>query len=63
MNVPLTSEQSNAVRDLEVRARALGTRCELHFTLDWRVLIVIGDREFASIDDAVEHLLILEAAR
>ncbi len=63
MNVPLTPKQSNAVRDLEVRARALGTRCELHFILDWRVLIVIGDQEFASIGDAAEHLASLEAAR
>ena len=63
MNAPLTAGQADAIRDLEVCARALGTRCELHFTLDFRVLLRIGDQEFASIADTGEHLASLEAAR
>lgn len=56
MNVPLTPEQSSAVHALQCRARARGVPCELHFTLDWKVMVLLDGREFATIDDASDHL-------
>lgn len=64
MIAPLTFEQANAVHELQCRARALNVPCELHFTLDWRVLIRVGgDEEFETVDEAAAYLSGLETAR
>lgn len=62
MIAPLTTEQQNAVHALQCRARARGVPCELHFDANWRVIIVLGTREFASIADASAHMSGLELA-
>ena len=63
MNVPLNTEQQNAVHAQQVRARALGLTLELHFTLGWLVVILLDGREFASSADVEGYLSSLEVAR
>ena len=56
MNVPLDQKQQNDLHALQCRARALGLPFELHLDSNWSIVLVVDGRDFASIDDAAEHL-------
>ena len=57
MNMPLTPQQANEIHALQCRARTLNVPCELHFTLDFRVLIRVGgDQEFETVGEAADYL-------
>ena len=63
MNAPLTATQANAIHELQCRARRLGVTLDLHFTVDFRVVMLLDGREFLSIEDAAAHVALLETAR
>lgn len=62
MIAPLTAAEADSVHALQCRARRLGVTCDLQFSLDWQVIVVVAGIEFMSIEDAAAHLAVLEVA-